>query len=184
MFTAHGAPLALKTDNGSAFIDHRTRSLLSVAGVTHLLSPPKTPRYNGAKEAGIASLKTRTLHIAAAHGRPGHWTCDDVEAARIEANLQSRPWGRNGLAPIDVWEKRAGIADDERRQFLAALAVARPIEERKMKEQDKPGSRPAPAAASAAAESLNANEQAAVARRAIRRVLIELGYLCVRRIAN
>lgn len=130
--------------------------------------------------------KTRTLHIAAAHGRPEHWTCDDVEAARIEANLQARPWGRNGYAPIRAWEKRARTADDERRQFLAALAVAGPIEERKMPEQKqtRPGSRPSTAAADAASESLNANERATVARRAIRRVLIELGYLCVTRIAN
>jgi transposase InsO family protein len=171
LFAAHGAPLLLKTDNGSHFVDHRVLLLLSTTGVTHLLSPPMTPRYNGSKEAGIGSLKTRTLHIAAAHGRPDHWTCDDVEAARAEANLQARPWRRTGPAPIEVWEQRAAVTDDERTRFRAALDIAMRNENQKIKER-MPGSSRESAAGDPANDPLNAIQRATVARRAIRRVLL------------
>ena len=61
-----------------------------------LFSPAYTPRYNGAIEAGNGSLKTRTHHHAALHGRAGAWTCDAVEAARQEANTLAHPFGENG----------------------------------------------------------------------------------------
>jgi transposase InsO family protein len=190
LFRAHDPPLVLKSDNGSGFIDHRVRRLLESAGVTHLLSPPKTPRYNGSQEAGIGALKTRALHIAAAHGRPDAWTCDDVEAARVEGNWQSRPWGRNGPAPIEQWEGRSPITRDERRRFTVAVASAWQEEHEQMIEhlreqlKQKPGCRPAPAAASAAAGTMNKHQRATVARRAIRRALVELGYLLVRSDVN
>jgi transposase InsO family protein len=177
LFAAFGPPLVLKTDNGSHFTNHRVAGLLSDARVTVLLSPPRTPRYNGSEEAGIGSLKTRALHIAAAQGRPDHWTCDDVEAARIEANLQARPLGKNGPTPIILWESRTPVSDAERLAFLQRLDLVRPQEQQKILDR-KPASRPA------AAVQLNAQDRATVARRAIRRVLLELGYLSVRRIAN
>lgn len=191
LFGAHGPPLVLKTDNGSGFVDGRVRRLLCSAGVSHLRSPPKTPRYNGSQEAGIGALKTRALHIAAAHGRPDQWTCDDVEAARVEGNLQGRPWGRGGPAPIDRWEARTPITGEERDRFATAVRIAERDEEARMIEQireqlaQKPGCRPAPAAAAgAAAGTMNKQQRATVARRAIRRVLVELGYLLVRSDAN
>jgi len=58
-----------------------------------LLSPPRLPRYNGAVEAGNGSVKTRVRQEAARHGRIGCWTSDDLEAARLQANLTARPWG-------------------------------------------------------------------------------------------
>jgi len=147
------------------------------AGVTVLLSPPNTPRYNGSEEAGIGSLKTRALHIAAAHGRAAQWTCDDVEAARIEANLQARPLGKNGPPPIDLWESRSPVADAERLAFRQRLERVRVDEAQKL-------ASPKPGSGSAADVELNAQDRATVARRATRRVLVELGHLSVRRIAN
>jgi transposase InsO family protein len=177
LFAAYGPPLVLKTDNGSHFTEEHVGKLLSAAGVTVLLSPPKTPRYNGSEEAGIGSLKTRALHIAAAQGRADHWTCDDVEAARIEANLQARPLGKNGPTPIQLWEARRPVAGAERLAFLRRLTSAR-IDETQKLIDPLPGSRPA------ADVELGAKDRATVARRATRRVLLELGYLLVRRIAN
>jgi transposase InsO family protein len=176
-FAAYGPPQVLKTDNGSHFTDTRVGKLLSDAGVTVLFSPPKTPRYNGSQEAGIGSLKTRALHIAAAQGRASHWTCDDVEAARIEANLQARPLGKNGPTPINLWEARTPVADAERLAFLRHLEIVRTEETQKLI-HPPPGSRPA------ADVQLGAKDRATVARRATRRVLLELGYLSVRRITN
>jgi hypothetical protein len=57
-------------------------------GVTLLLSPPDTPRYNGACQAGLGALKTRTDHLAARDGDPATWTCNQVEAARLQAKLR------------------------------------------------------------------------------------------------
>jgi hypothetical protein len=83
LFRAYGAPLVLKSDNGSAFTAEGVERFLEACEVYHLLSPPRLPSYNGACEAGIGSLKTRAHHESARNDRPGEWTCDDVEAARI-----------------------------------------------------------------------------------------------------
>ena len=40
----------------------------------------------GACEAVIGSLKSRAHHKLARNDRPGEWTCDNVEAARVMAN--------------------------------------------------------------------------------------------------
>lgn len=86
LFREHGAPLVLKNDNGSGFIAEATRTLLDAHGVLPLLSPPSTPRFNEASR----------------HGRPGEWTCDDVEAARGIANATSRPLGAARPRPDEL----------------------------------------------------------------------------------
>ena len=65
LFRQHGAPLVLKSDNGSAFIAGAFAKFLVRWRVWHLRSPPECPEYNGACEAGIGSMKTRTYHEAA-----------------------------------------------------------------------------------------------------------------------
>src|SRR3990172_13252124 len=60
-----------------------TRTLAYWEQVASLFSPPCTPGYNGACEAGIGSLKTHAHHHAARHGRPREGACDDVETARL-----------------------------------------------------------------------------------------------------
>jgi transposase InsO family protein len=99
LFALHGAPLVLKMDNGSAFLAELTWRLLHAHRVLPLFSPPYTPRYNGAIEAGIGSLKTRTETHAAHLGLPGFWSADDVAAARLEANATARPRGPRGPTP-------------------------------------------------------------------------------------
>ena len=91
LFRKFGPPILLKSDNG-CFRAHEMRRFLQQWNVCPLLSPPRTPQYNGAVEAGIGSINTRTHHIAAQHGRPGEWTCDDVEAARLLARSHMRAW--------------------------------------------------------------------------------------------
>jgi transposase InsO family protein len=178
LFAAFGPALVFKSDNGSPLVAGEVQEILAVAGVTSLPSPPMTPRYNGAIEAGIGALKTRTLLIAASHGRSDQWTCDDVEAARLEANDQARPRGRTGPSPNALWNSRSPITPEERSGFLAALALAREEEALKMIEsiQTPPGCRPA--------GSLNLAQRATVARRATRRVLVDSGLLLFRRTAN
>jgi putative transposase len=79
--------------------------------VEHLLSPPYTPAYNGSIEAGIGSLKTRAHHESARHDRPGHWTCDDIEAARRQGNDLARPFGPSRPTPSTAWTSREPVSD-------------------------------------------------------------------------
>lgn len=124
LFREHGAPLVLKSDNGSAFIAEELTAVLAAWGVWQLRSPPEWPQYNGACEAGIGSMKTRTHHQAAAAGRPGEWACDDAEAARRQANETARPWGAGGPTPEDAWGQRRPITPEERAAFAATVRQA------------------------------------------------------------
>jgi transposase-like protein len=114
----HGAPLALKLDNGPAFIDHRLKDWAARHRVMLLYSPPRMPEYNGAAEAGIGAVVTRTFHHAARNGRQTHWTCDDLFAARCEANDTARPWGRETDTPSQRWRSRIPISDIDRERFM------------------------------------------------------------------
>lgn len=121
-FLAHGAPLVLKTDNGSAFLAGAFRALLEAYGVTGLYSPPRWPRYNGACEAGIGGLKTRVHHLSAWAGRPGEWTCEDVERARCCGNEFGRPFGRSRPVPVAAWSTRRAPTPEACDAFREALA--------------------------------------------------------------
>jgi transposase InsO family protein len=163
LFREHGAPLVLKSDNGSAFIGEGLAAILERWQVWQLYSPPRMPRYNGSCEAGIGSMKTRTHHHAARHGRPGQWTCDDAEAARLEANQTARPWGVSGPTPGEDWLGRSPIGSAVRAAFAATVRT-RQAEARL--EQGLPADGPLPPLL-----------QAAVTRAALRRSLAEHGLL-------
>ncbi len=121
LFARHGPPLVLKSDNGSPFDAASVQELARHWGVELLFSPPYTPRYNGAIEAGIGSLKTRTDHHAARHDRPGQWSYDDVAAAQWEANATARPHGPNGPSPEQTWADRQRLSPEERTLFRASV---------------------------------------------------------------
>ena len=122
LFRWWGAPLVLKTDNGSHFTAEEVGALLGAFGVVQLLSPPGLPSYNGAIEAGCGSLKTRTWCAAARNDRPGAWTFDDVEEGRCSANCFGSPRGLDGPSPNDAWKARSEITCEERVAFLALVA--------------------------------------------------------------
>jgi transposase InsO family protein len=121
LFAQYGAPLVLKTDNGSAFIADATKEFLSPFGVNLLFSPPRTPRYNGSIEAGIGSLKTRTERHAARAAHPSYWTFEDVEHARDEANATARPHGPTGPTPNQLWEERRPVTTEQRSVFQTTV---------------------------------------------------------------
>jgi transposase InsO family protein len=163
LFREHGAPLVLKSDNGSAFIAAEVADLLGAWGVGQLFSPPRLPRFNGSCEAGIGSMKTRTHHAAVRQGRPGEWTCDDAEAARLQANETARPWGERGPTPAEVWRGKVAVSAADRAAFLEAVQ-GRAQEARR--EQGYPPEGPLDRAA-----------RTAVERVALRDVLIATGLL-------
>lgn len=162
LFMIHGAPLVLKSDNGSPFTAGLVTQLAHDFGVENLFSPPGMPRYNGAIEAGIGSLKSRSEQHAARHGRPGHWTWDDVEAARWEANATARPRGPTGPTPDLAWEDRRCITPEERTLFRAE------VERQRQAVDDQGGPEANP--------QTDLSERARD-RPAIRRALEGLGYL-------
>jgi transposase InsO family protein len=163
LFREHGAPLVLKSDNGSAFIAGELAALLEGWRVWQLFSPPRTPRCNGSCEAGIGSMKTRTHHEAARQGRPAEWTCDDAEAARQQANQTARPWGPRGPVPEERWHGRRPIEPSEQSAFAEAVDQG---EQEARREQGYP-----PGAA------LGALAQVAVTRTALSRALVAHGLL-------
>jgi transposase InsO family protein len=165
LFALYGAPLVLKTDNGPEFIAEDFRKLLRERGVTHLLSPEYYPAYNGAIEAGIGSLKTRAMYCAARNGRVGFWTCDDLEAGRLQANETSRPRGAWGPSPEGSWRSRERITDDERRRFRDL--VDEETKERLAKIDD--------------VEAMGSKEKKAVVRHAIASALAKCECLTIKR---
>ena len=121
LIAQHGAPLVVKSDCG--FASPIISECLDRYSVFHLLSPPYTPQYNAAIEAGIGSLKTRAHHEAARHGHPTEWNCDDVEAARLQANELARPWGHNADTPDIAWIERQHIDPDDRAAFATKVST-------------------------------------------------------------
>jgi transposase InsO family protein len=168
LFVEHGAPLVLKSDNGSGFVADMTSKLLDEQGVIALLSPPSTPRFNGACEAGIGGLKVRAHHEAARHGRPGEWTADDVETARLVANATARPLSAAGPVPDELWDRRLVHLGVAARQVLNERVETCTTEERE-RVSDDDGDEP------------RGPMDAAIRRIAICRALVQLGYVQLRR---
>jgi transposase InsO family protein len=163
LWTIHGAPLVLKSDNGSAFRAADTQQHLQRWGVVPLFSPPGRPAYNGACETSIGALKQRTAYQATRAGRPGLWTSADVAAARQQANELTRPWGARGSSPEQVWNNRRPIRSSDRQSFQTTVQYLE-------QEQREAGGIPMDA-------SLDHYQQAAVNREAIRRALVAHGLL-------
>ena len=154
LFIEHGAPLVLKSDNGSAFIAAPLRQLCQKFSVKILYSPPRTPSYNGSIEATIGSLKIRTEQHAAADNRPGAWTSADAQAARSDANgpLVNHLWAtRRRLEPR---QRHSFLADATRRYEQLVAATETPKDDAQLRAMD---------------------------RQAISQALVELGYLSITR---
>lgn len=170
LFAAHGPPLVLKNDNGSAFLASIVREMLSEAAVAQLFSPVRQPQYNGALERSNGVLKTYTHHHAVSAGHPFRWTSEDVGHAQHLANTISRPWGARGLSPDEAWQLRPPIPDEERLAFVAALSEQRQWAAREL-DLDL-------------AAELSVADHARLDRLAISSVLQELGYLTLQRIGR
>ena len=166
LFARYQPPLVLKCDNGSAFLADATKRLVERHRCLLLFSPPSTPRYNGAIEAGMGPLKTHAHYHAVRHGRPGAWTSDDLEAARLRVNELGRPWGAKGPSPDQAWTARQGVSEAERDALHASFRAAQgPARERLNLGDD----------------ALDHWGQAAVDRIALRHALVERGILWIGR---
>lgn len=167
LFVRYGVPLVIKADNGSAFIAMETRRFLAERGVRALYSPPGMPRFNGACEAGNGAIKTRAHYIAARNGRPAHWTCNDVEAARLQSNQTVQNTNCVVGTPDDLWAKRIPVSEVDRGTLEAAIRSHREEVIREIA--------PLPGA------TTDTRLLATIERIAIARALVYLGYLDIRR---
>lgn len=167
LFARYGTPLVIKADNGSAFISEDLETFLTLRGVTLLLSPPGLPRFNGACEAGIGSLKTRTHYIAARNGRHTRWSADDVEAARLLGNDSRAVTNGVVSTPNHLWSCRAPVDESDRGTFQRDVRI---LEVEVTKELGlMPGA------------VYDARSRACIERLAITRALVNLGHLTFRR---
>jgi hypothetical protein len=187
LFAQYTPPLVLKSDNEfdiwsvlepskqEGFSPEEWTALQELAALLNkhkvipLLSPGYYPEYNAAIEAGIGSLKTRAHHEAARHGHPEQWNCEDVEAARLQANELARPWGHDQDTPDIAWAERQPIQPLQRAAFAAAMQQAE-TELRQSKEQQLLPEMP-----------LGPKDKASIRREAISRALVAQGFLCIRR---
>ncbi|HLW65128.1 MAG TPA: transposase family protein [Gemmataceae bacterium] len=166
LFMLHGAPLVLKSDNGSAFIADVLRWELQRWGVGPLFSPPHCPEYNGAIEASIGALKRRTELQCLLLGHPNVWTSAALDAARRAAN-GAQTKRLKGQMPEQIWEARRVVTAEERAAFQATVARCR-AEERAQR-------------GLAAEAALSRKQEASVDRVAYRRALVAHDLLLFRR---
>lgn len=166
LFDQFGPPLILKSDNGSAFISEVMSKLKNDSRVNSLFNPPRYPQYNGALERSNATLKVYTYQHAMRAGHPFRWDCEDLEKARALANEITRPWGRHGPTPQEVWESRDPISDLERAGFQESVQKHRVVARRDL--------------GFTLDQSLNHQQRAHLDRLAISRTLEELGYLTIK----
>lgn len=166
LFEVHGAPLILKSDNGSALIAVEVELQLAEYGVLHLRSPVRMPRYNGACEAGIGSLKILVDRCALCAGRVGVWSCDDVEAARRLGNATAHAPCDPRRSPDEVWNVRERIGASERERVLA-LYRGHFERERELRGLTVEAAR-------------EPDEQASIDRKAMRQAAVDAGILEVR----
>jgi transposase InsO family protein len=167
LFTIHGAPLVLQSDNGSAFRADALKRYLRPWQVWPLYSPPGRPGYNGAIEAAIGSLKTRTGYQAYRHGHAGTWTSTDLEVARELANTSARPRGPKGPTPVETWDARRPPTRNEHEAFRSLVREREAL----LRCQDH----------IALDAALDHYEQAALHRRVLTQVLVESGLLTIER---
>jgi transposase InsO family protein len=163
-FETLGAPLVLKSDNGSAFISGAMEDFLRSWGVRQLLSPPRRPQYNGAVEASNRWLKAGTEREAFQVGRLGSWTSEDMDKAKDSANNARR---RRGGVARNVWLARDRVTPESRSAFAATVGAEEiaALQERGLER----------------AQELTTRQRRAVHRDSIRRALVAHGILCFKR---
>lgn len=162
----HGPPLVLKSDNGSAFKSAEFSQWLDRWQIEPLLSPVRMPRFNGACEAGIGAAKRRTEYLAARHGRFLDWSSNDLHAALQWANEEHYPSGFAAGTAAGRFAARLPLEPDERCDFRATVV--------KYAQEFK-------SHACTAGHPLTDTLLVVHHRRAVRRALVELGYLDITR---
>lgn len=96
VFSRHGFPCRLKSDNATAFVSTEFSEFLADYGVIHVTSPPLWPQANGEVERVNRSLLKR-LKIAAAESLPL-----EVEASKFVLLHNTTPHSVTGQSPAQA----------------------------------------------------------------------------------
>jgi transposase InsO family protein len=166
LFAEHGAPLVLKSDNGPAFVHQDLKDLIARHDVLGLYSPPRTPRYNGACEAGIGGLKRVASDLQLDDPLPAQLGDYLQRAADI---LLAQPVSRRRGAPTraEAWRARPECTPALREALFERYQV------HALAQSAKLGIAPD--------QRLTHAEQASLDRYAIREALCDLQLLVIRR---
>ena len=166
LFARHGAPLVLKCDNGPAFIADKLKRLLERHQVLGLYSPPRTPRYNGACEAGIGALKRVAADLQLTDP---FQTSLGRRLSRAAAILDALPVTRRSGAPsrAKAWQDRSPCTPELRATLRERYAVHARTRRRE--------------SGIAPHQRLTHAEQASLDRHAIRDALCDLHLVVIRR---
>lgn len=182
LFARYGAPLVMKSDNGSEF-QAEVAGCLDRHGVIPLYSPPHYPRYNGACEAGIGNLKVRTHAFACRAGHPNLWTADDLEGARLQGN-EAKVWRSTGAVAMSApGAKAPAVETGEERVYHCAegwdpipqserVAFAKAVEQEELKLRKE--------VTDNQTDPLNEQDRAAIRRTAVSRTCVAFGLLDIR----
>jgi len=165
LFTEHGPPLVLKSDNGGPFRDQGTKELLASYRVIPLYNPRRHPAYNGGVERANGQLASYQEAAAAAQGRAGLPTCADAEQARRLANELARPGGWRAPTAHELWEHRPALTEEDRSRFLVTMTQQRQLARAALHLED--------------GLELEHYAAAAVDRRAVRDALLAHGLLAI-----
>lgn len=166
LIQAQGAPLVLKSDNGSAFISDDWNRLLDRWQVTALYSPARRPQFNGSIESGIGAMKVRTEMLSITHGLGGSWTEQVMEAALYQANHLHRSERDPHRSAFQRWHNCQSITDKQRTEFRLVLDATTEKVQNQMAQADP--------------STCNSPKQAKrTTRKAITQTLVELELLSV-----
>jgi hypothetical protein len=163
LFAQHGPPLVLKSDNGGPFKADLTKACLARQQVIPLYSPKRRPSYNGGVERANGQLHGYQQALAEFRGRGDAPTRADAAGALRLANELARPAGWLGPTADQLWQARAALHPEERREFWAA------VNENRTQVRAEWDLGPE--------DTLTHDQAAAVDRRAVRDVLVERGLL-------
>jgi hypothetical protein len=166
LFSLHGAPLVLKSDNGPAFISEEVVELCRRWGVKLLWSPVRMPGYNGAVESSIRWLKERTDHAASRRGEAGFWTVEDLQVALEQTNNLPKDAEEGGAVRRLGFQSRKPVSP-ESRLGLRKRIVYELKRERRLRRL-------------AGAKDEGRPQRAAIERKAMCRALVALGILTIK----
>lgn len=100
MFTTHGLPITIQSDNGPQFISEEFTEFIKINGIEHMYTTPLWPRANGEVERQNRTL-IKAIRIAVAEGKD--WR---KELNTFLLAYRSTPHSTTGISPAELLFRR------------------------------------------------------------------------------
>ena len=98
LFSTHGLPQVLVSDNGAPFVSAEFKEFLSKNGVRHTTTPPYHPKSNGQVERAVQTVK-RALKKSSSETL-------ETQLCRFLFKYRITPHGTTGVAPSELLMNR------------------------------------------------------------------------------